>query len=57
MNTIATVNDNNAYIIKMDQNLTFSKIVIPTTSKTVALSSKGENLAVIGADNSANILG
>lgn len=57
MNTIATVNDNNAYIIKMDQNLTFSKIVIPTTSKTVALSSKGENVAVIGADNSANILG
>lgn len=57
-NVLATVDDENAYIIFMNrEQFTMAIETQPTTSKTVALAPKGSNLIVVGTDQSANILG
>lgn len=58
-NILGTVNDTNAILVYPNQN-NLEVVIdadIKTTSKTVSLAPKAENLIVIGTDGTADILG
>lgn len=55
---VATVNDSAAFMLYLNkEQLTLVIESEPTTFRTVALSPKGLNLVVVGADTTANVFG